>query len=85
MTATDNAPLLANSALFVDLAPKALQFLAERATRLEFERGRHIFRQGDEGDSLYVIAEGLVKVWVSSGTAARWCSQPCDRPTPSES
>src|SRR5688572_23766055 len=67
VTKNGNAPLLANSALFVDLAPKALEFLAERATRLEFERGRHIFRQGDEGDTLFVIAEGLVKVWVSSG------------------
>jgi CRP-like cAMP-binding protein len=67
VTTFDNAAFLANSALFVDLAPKALDFLAERANRIELERGQTIFRQGDEGDSLYVIAEGLVKVWVSSG------------------
>ena len=67
MTTSGNGPLLANSALFVDLAPKALEFLAERATRLEFDRGRHVFRQSDQGDTLFVIAEGLVKVWVSSG------------------
>lgn len=67
VTTKDNASLLANSALFVHLSPKALEFLAERANRLELERGHLIFRQGDEGDSLYVIADGLVKVWVSSG------------------
>ncbi|MGZ8631698.1 MAG: cyclic nucleotide-binding domain-containing protein, partial [Actinomycetota bacterium] len=67
MTTKDNAALLANSALFVDLAPKALEFLAERAIRLDLERGHTIFHQRDEGDTLYVIADGLVKVWVSSG------------------
>jgi CRP/FNR family cyclic AMP-dependent transcriptional regulator len=67
VTTKDNAALLANSALFVDLAPKALEFLADRAIRLDLERGRTIFHQRDEGDTLYVIADGLVKVWVSSG------------------
>ena len=67
MTTLDNAELLASSALFVDLEPRALGFLAERANRIELDRGHTIFRQGDEGDSLYVIADGLVKVWVSSG------------------
>lgn len=67
MTSLDDADLLSSSALFVDLDEKALAFLAERATRVRYERGRTIFRQGDDGDTLYVIAEGLVKVWVSSG------------------
>ncbi len=67
MTSLDNAMLLANSALFADLQPKALEFLAERATRLELQRGQAIFHQGDGGDSLFVVASGLVKVWVSSG------------------
>ena len=67
VTAPDQASLLANSALFADLEPTALDFLADRATRVEYERGRTIFRQGDEGDTLYVIADGMVKVWVSSG------------------
>ena len=67
MTTQENARLLANSALFVDLSSKALDFLAERANRLDLDRGHMIFRQGDGGDTLYVIAEGMVKVWVSSG------------------
>lgn len=67
MASLDNAALLANSALFVDLAPKGLAFLAEHASRMVFDRGRTIFQQGEQGESLFVIAEGLVKVWVSSG------------------
>jgi CRP-like cAMP-binding protein len=62
----DNASLLAGSALFTDLAPQALGFLAERATRIELARGEVLFHEGDEGDTLYVIAQGLIKVWVSS-------------------
>jgi CRP-like cAMP-binding protein len=67
VTSADSATLLANSALFADLAPKALDFLAERANQLDLERGHTLFHQGDEGDTLYVVASGLVKVWVSSG------------------
>jgi CRP-like cAMP-binding protein len=66
VTVSDNAKLLSNSALFAELAPTALEFLAERATRITYERGRTIFHQGDAGDSLFVIAEGFVKIWVSS-------------------
>lgn len=62
----DNVSLLAGSALFADLAPQALRFLAERANRVDLARGEVVFHEGDEGDTLYVIAEGLVKVWVSS-------------------
>ena len=49
VTTKENAALLANSALFVDLSPKALEFLAERANRLDLERGHTIFHQQDEG------------------------------------
>lgn len=61
-----NVSLLAGSALFADLAPQALRFLAERANRVDLARGEIVFHEGDDGDTLYVIAEGLVKVWVSS-------------------
>ena len=67
MTAEENGRLLANSPLFAGLDEKTLSSLGERAVRRSFEKGRTIFYEGDEGDSLFVIAEGLVKVWVSSG------------------
>ena len=67
MTAEDNGQLLANSPLFADLDAKTLTGLGERAVRRTLEKGRTIFYQGDPGDTLFVVAEGLVKVWVSSG------------------
>ena len=66
MTTEDNGRLLASSSLFSGLEPKVLAALGERAVRQRFEKGRTIFYQGDPGDTLYVVAEGLVKVWVSS-------------------
>lgn len=67
MTERDNAALLASSPLFAGIDDRGLVYLAERAMRRTFEHGETIFREGDEGDTLYVIAGGIVKVWVSSG------------------
>ncbi len=67
MTVEENGQLLSNSSLFSGLDPKTLAYLGERAVRRSFEKGRTIFYQGDMGDTLYVVADGLVKVWVSSG------------------
>ena len=67
MTVEENGQLLSNSSLFSGLDPKTLAYLGERAVRRSFEKGRTIFYQGDLGDTLYVVADGLVKVWVSSG------------------
>jgi len=66
MTTEDNGRLLASSSLFSGLDAKVLASLGERAVRQRFEKGRTIFYQGDPGDTLYVVAEGLMKVWVSS-------------------
>jgi CRP/FNR family cyclic AMP-dependent transcriptional regulator len=67
VTAEENGRLLANSSLFADLDDESLAFLGEHAVRQTWDKGQAIFYQGEEGDSLYVVAEGLVKVWVSSG------------------
>lgn len=67
MTAEENGQLLSHSTLFTGLDEKTLAYLGERAVRRTFEKGRTLFYQGDMGDTLYVVAEGLVKVWVSSG------------------
>lgn len=67
MTEPDNAALLASSPLFAGIDDKGLAYLAERAMRRTFQHGETIFREGEAGDSLYVIAGGIVKVWVSSG------------------
>ncbi|MDH4113826.1 MAG: Crp/Fnr family transcriptional regulator [Actinomycetota bacterium] len=67
MTDADNAALLASSRLFAGIDGKGLGYLADRSVRRTFQHGETIFREGDAGDSLYVIASGIVKVWVSSG------------------
>jgi hypothetical protein len=44
----------------------ALQRLAERAVRRPYRRGEVIFREGDPGEALFVVIDGLVKVYVTS-------------------
>ncbi|HEY6567477.1 MAG TPA: Crp/Fnr family transcriptional regulator [Actinomycetota bacterium] len=80
MTVEENGSLLANSLLFSELDAKTLAYLGERAVRREFEKGRSIFYQGDQGDSLFVVAEGLVKVWVSSGDGSEMVMATLRRP-----
>ena len=67
MTAEENGRFLANSPLFAGLDEKTLSALGERAVRRPIKKGQTIFYERDAGDSLFVIAEGLVKVWISSG------------------
>jgi CRP/FNR family transcriptional regulator, cyclic AMP receptor protein len=63
---TSAASLLATTGLFHDLDAETLRGLAERSIQRRYRRGQLIVSQGDPGDSLFVIAEGLVKVTVSS-------------------
>jgi CRP-like cAMP-binding protein len=67
MAADKASDLLAGTALFGRLDPKALQVLAEQTVRRSLDKGEILFRQGDGGESLYVVIEGLLKVSVSSG------------------
>jgi CRP-like cAMP-binding protein len=56
--------LLARSELFRDLDPEALGLLAERAVSRTYRKSERVFHQGDPGDAMYVVVEGLVKVVV---------------------
>jgi CRP/FNR family cyclic AMP-dependent transcriptional regulator len=60
------AELLANIPLFASLEPPVLQALEARMQRRAFERGETIFLKGDEGDTLYVILTGEVKIVLAS-------------------
>ena len=55
--------------LFKALSKDAQTFIANRLQKKTFASGEMIVRQGDTGDSLYIIASGLVKVtkWERSG------------------
>jgi len=47
---------------FGDLEPAALQAVASLFDWVEVPGGRHLFRQGDDGDSMYVLASGRLQV-----------------------
>jgi NTE family protein len=57
-----NAELLRSVPLFEVLSEDDRQFIARRLKAETFASGKLIVRQGDTGDSLYIITRGLVKV-----------------------
>jgi CRP-like cAMP-binding protein len=62
LTATDRVATLRRSPVFDQLAEAELGVLADLCRPRQFAAGEVIFRQGDLGDSLYVIAAGEVEV-----------------------
>jgi len=48
------------------LTEEALEWLAERAIERTYRKGQLLFYQGDPGDSLFVMVEGMIKVSVLS-------------------
>ncbi len=61
-----DAEALSNTVLFGCMQADALNRLAERAQRRSYGRGEVIFREGDPGDALWVVVEGLVKIYLTS-------------------
>lgn len=62
----DPAHVLSRTELFGSLPADAFDHVARLAVPRRYERGRYVFLQGQVGDALYVVAEGLVKVFVVS-------------------
>jgi CRP-like cAMP-binding protein len=60
------APLLGRTELFGRLSDKARLELAAHMIERLIPRGDVIFHKGDFGDCLYVVAKGLVKVFMTS-------------------
>ncbi len=60
----DRARLLAYIDLFKYLEPYELEFIANRAELLELKPNRNVIVQGEKGDSMYVVSEGLLDVYV---------------------
>ena len=50
--------------LFAGLDPRITAALLGRMTRHRFDAGAHLCRQGDAGDSLYLIMDGLLEIWL---------------------
>jgi CRP/FNR family transcriptional regulator, cyclic AMP receptor protein len=62
--------LLASSELFSSLPEEALRSVAAEAHPRRFRKGSRLFHEGDPGDEFFVIAEGTVKIVVSSPDGA---------------
>jgi CRP/FNR family cyclic AMP-dependent transcriptional regulator len=60
------AAILGRTQLLGELDAPTLARVGERAVERSYRRGQLIVHQGDLGDSLFVIVEGLVKVFVTS-------------------
>jgi CRP/FNR family transcriptional regulator, cyclic AMP receptor protein len=60
------AQLLAKTRLFANLGDDARMALAAAVLDRVYKRGQLIFHQGDRGEALFIVVEGLVKVFVTS-------------------
>jgi CRP/FNR family cyclic AMP-dependent transcriptional regulator len=70
MNREETVGLISGTPLFVGLDPSVIELLADGAVSRSFLKGQAIFRENDVGESLYVVAEGLIKVSVSSPEGA---------------
>ncbi|MBA3299410.1 MAG: Crp/Fnr family transcriptional regulator [Thermoleophilaceae bacterium] len=61
-TGEDTSDLLANIEPFSGLEPRELEQVAQVAVPRSFDRGEVIFREGDAGDSCYVVRTGSVSL-----------------------
>lgn len=58
--------LLSQVPLFSGLKRETIEAIAAGAVPRRFEKNEAVFHQGDPGEALYVVAEGVVKVFVIS-------------------
>lgn len=54
--------VLARAGLFQGVAPEAAQALAETLTYSEYTRGEAVFTEGEQGDTLFIVLSGKVKI-----------------------
>ena len=66
MTLEEDVELLRNIPLFAKIEPSKLKLLAFTSERLTFSPGDSLFKQGDDGDALYVIMEGEADVLIDT-------------------
>ena len=65
---SERQALIRRSFLFHDVAQPILDRLAQLSVTKELDRRENLFSRGDEGDALYEVVEGLVRIWVGSET-----------------
>lgn len=62
MTDTIDTELLATTAIFEDLDPEEIAEVAKICEMQSLQWGDFVFHEGDDGDRLYLIAKGAVRI-----------------------
>ncbi|MGH6903346.1 MAG: cyclic nucleotide-binding domain-containing protein [Geminicoccaceae bacterium] len=70
MSLTKDVEVLRHIPLFAKVEPARLKLLAFTSERLQYLPGDELFRQGDYGDSAYIILEGAADVLVDTPKGA---------------
>lgn len=60
------AALLGQTELFSEVAEDALRKVADKALVRTYKKGQLVFSEADAGDALFVVVEGLLKVFLTS-------------------
>lgn len=66
MSLNEEVELLRNIPMFANIEPSKLKLLAFTSERMAFKDGDVLFRQGEQGDSAYVIIVGEADVIVDT-------------------
>lgn len=64
----DPLEILKRVAIFADLSPTELQFLAERAVARDYESGELVFSEGEPCAGLFVVETGRLRIFKSSAS-----------------
>lgn len=64
----DKMELLHRAELFKHLNKQELQELAENMKLRRFAQGTKIIKQGEAGDSMFIVSEGLLHAYIQTGT-----------------
>lgn len=67
MQLNDEVEALRRVSLFAGIEPAKLKLLAFTSERVNFARGQSLMRQGESGDTAYLILSGTADVMVNSG------------------
>ena len=62
--AETKARVIAGSFLFRELGPDLRQRIVRLSRAQRCRRGSLVFQMGDEGDALYGVAQGLIRIWI---------------------
>jgi len=66
MNLNEEVELLKGVPIFARIEPAKLKLLAFTSERMTFAAGQELFHQGDPGDAMYVILDGVADVLIDS-------------------